>query len=177
SQLQKLAVLLLIPLIVTTLPGRPQSSSSIGNPVKIEKKILNNGVTVLLIEDHSAPVISCQVYSKLGTRDEPADASGSAFLIGRSALGRVDYIYREGTGLVLEGDETTSAVINQDFIGLLLRGSIDKLDSMAERASTFASFDNLNREFASKYKTVLDQNAIESSQITGAGQSLRTFAY
>src|SRR6185369_1373471 len=26
-------------------------------------------------------------------------------------------------------------------------------------------------------KTVLDQNAIESSQITGAGQSLRTFAY
>jgi len=140
-------------------------------------KTLDNGVTVLLIPDHSAPIISCQVYSRLGTRDEPADAAGSAFLVGRSALGRVDWGYREGTGLILEDDETASAVVNHDFVGLLLRGSIDKLDSMVERASSFASYDSLNRGFAQKYKTVQDQSAIESSHIAGAGESLRTYTY
>jgi zinc protease len=175
--LQKLAVLFLIPLLMINVLGQTPSTTSTVNQANILKKTLDNGVTVLLIEDHTAPVISCQVYSKMGTRDEAADADGAAFLIARSALGSVDYSYREGTGLMLERDETASAIINKDFIGLLLRGSMDKLDSLVERASSFANYESLNRDFAIKHKTVLDQTVTESNSMAGSGESLKPYTY
>jgi len=48
---------------------------------------------------------------------------------------------------------------------------------MVERASSFATYDGLSRDFASKQKAVLDQNTDESNRIADAGESLKAFTY
>lgn len=137
-----------------------------------------NGVTVLLIEDHSVPLISCQVYSRLGTREESAVGSGSSFIIADSVVNGASVVYKNNTGLALEVDETARAIVNRDFIGLLLRGSMDKLDAMVERAGDFANFDKLQRNFATERQRLVRQNELQSaSQIGASGDSLRNFVY
>jgi hypothetical protein len=42
---------------------------------------LPNGLQVVLKENHAAPVVSWSVTYKVGSRDEPAGATGSAHLL------------------------------------------------------------------------------------------------
>ncbi|HZS44096.1 MAG TPA: insulinase family protein [Blastocatellia bacterium] len=142
--MQKLAVILLISLVLV-VPVRTRTLVDGNTPAPV-KTILENGTTVILIEDHSAPVISCQVYSRLGTGDELFDAQGSAFLAAYANVPGASQYNTDG-GIVLDGGDEARSIISRDFVGLLLRGSMDKFDSMIERASKFATISQVRTEF------------------------------
>lgn len=48
--------------------------------VKYEKYTLDNGLTVILHEDHSLPVAAVNIWYRVGSKDEPAGRSGFAHL-------------------------------------------------------------------------------------------------
>ena len=48
--------------------------------LRYEKYTLPNGLTVILHEDHSLPVVATDVWYKVGSKDEPARRSGFAHL-------------------------------------------------------------------------------------------------
>src|SRR4051812_35238901 len=51
-----------------------------GQDVKYEKYTLDNGMTVILHEDHTLPVATVNTWYRVGGKDEPAGRSGFAHL-------------------------------------------------------------------------------------------------
>ncbi len=47
----------------------------------VQKKTLSNGMTVLLLEDHSVPMISYHTWYKVGSRNEVAGVTGAAHML------------------------------------------------------------------------------------------------
>ncbi|MCX7947796.1 MAG: insulinase family protein [candidate division WOR-3 bacterium] len=50
-------------------------------PIQIKEKSLNNGLRVFVIEEHSSPVASVQVWYKVGSKNEYPGITGSAHLL------------------------------------------------------------------------------------------------
>ncbi len=46
----------------------------------VEKHVLDNGLTVLISEDHSAPVVTYQVWYKVGSKNERPGITGISHL-------------------------------------------------------------------------------------------------
>ncbi len=68
--MKKLAVLIFIILLI------PLSLSA-----KVNEYKLDNGLKVLVIEDHKAPLATFQIWYRVGSRDEPAGKSGISHLL------------------------------------------------------------------------------------------------
>ncbi|NJR40513.1 MAG: insulinase family protein [Leptolyngbyaceae cyanobacterium CSU_1_4] len=69
--------LLLSAFISPTIALIPSTTSSISSiTAGVQKKVLDNGLTVLTKEVHTAPVVSVQVWYKVGSRNEPAGQNG-----------------------------------------------------------------------------------------------------
>ena len=60
--------------VVIGLAGLPLSghaASSVKDPVEaLQQTVLDNGLTVLTLEDHATPVVAFQMWVKAGSRDE-----------------------------------------------------------------------------------------------------------
>ena len=50
-------------------------------PVKIEKRVLKNGLNVFVVEDHSAPVAAVQVWYRVGSRNESYGITGISHVL------------------------------------------------------------------------------------------------
>jgi len=48
----------------------PSSFAESGLDLKIEKTVLDNGLTILTCEDHTVPTVSYQTFVNVGSRDE-----------------------------------------------------------------------------------------------------------
>jgi len=49
-------------------------------PYEFQKKVLDNGLTVLSLEDHSCPIVAVQVWYHVGSKDEDAQRQGFAHM-------------------------------------------------------------------------------------------------
>ena len=49
--------------------------------IKVDKFILDNGLTLLVYEDHFAPVVSAQIHYRVGAFDEPKGLTGISHLL------------------------------------------------------------------------------------------------
>jgi zinc protease len=58
----------------------------IWQPVKVDKFILDNGLTLLVYEDHFAPVVSAQIHYRVGAYDEPKGLTGISHLLEHMAF-------------------------------------------------------------------------------------------
>lgn len=74
--LQRLAVLLVGCMLATGALATPSDRWDI--PISVKK--LDNGLTVVITEDHSAPVVGLSVVYQVGMRLEPRDRTGFAHL-------------------------------------------------------------------------------------------------
>ncbi len=81
-------------LIVTILPAQENSRP----PVSYSVSQLSNGLTVILSEDYSLPVVTVAVTYKVGSANDPADQPGMAYLMenlmfqGSQNVGRLQHI-------------------------------------------------------------------------------------
>lgn len=100
---------------------------------------LDNGLTVLLLEDHSLPVVSTQVFYKSGSRDEAPGKTGLAHFLEHLAFRASEHFPDEGaTRAIYDAggewhgytwiDETTFfATMPRDGLDLLLRIEADRM--------------------------------------------------
>jgi len=74
---QRLSVVIF--LSVMLLAGLASAKEKSGKPlIDIQERTLDNGLTLLMIEDHTAPLISYQVYYQVGSRHERPGLTGMA---------------------------------------------------------------------------------------------------
>lgn len=94
--LGKAVVALMVMSVLTTCSSDKESDTSFKVPVDYFK--LDNGLKVVLSEDHTAPTVVVAVYYNIGFRIEPKDRTGFAHLFehmmfqGSQNLGKMEFI-------------------------------------------------------------------------------------
>lgn len=88
--------------------------------IPIQKKVLNNGMTVLLVERHNAPVFSAQMVFKTGSADNPTGAFGLAhvcehmFFKGTTSFGlKNPEDYKKEEALLQKQDALFEAILKE----------------------------------------------------------------
>jgi len=59
---------------------------AIWQPIKVDKFVLDNGLTLLVYEDHFAPVVSAQIHYRVGAYNEPKGRTGISHLLEHMAF-------------------------------------------------------------------------------------------
>ncbi|MEK6705742.1 MAG: insulinase family protein, partial [Bdellovibrionota bacterium] len=72
--------IVLLPVICLVIFACDKSSGGLGVNFNIEKKTLSNGLTLVMVEDHSVPVVSYQTWFRVGSVDESPGTTGSSHL-------------------------------------------------------------------------------------------------
>ena len=72
------ATLAAVPTAVSAAPAVRTVQTQAG---AVQEVVLNNGLKVILKENHAAPVVTWAVGYKVGSRNEPVGATGSAHLL------------------------------------------------------------------------------------------------
>jgi len=90
---------------------------------------LDNGLRVLLLEDHRSPIVSFQVWYRVGSRNEPRGATGLAhFLEHMMFKGTPRYGPREYARLVEQHGGRDNAFTTQDVTSYFVDIVADRLD-------------------------------------------------
>jgi zinc protease len=114
---------------------------------------LDNGLRVLLLEDHRSPIVSVQVWYRAGSRDEARGATGIAhFLEHLMFKGTPRYGPRQFAQLVEQNGGNDNAFTSHDVTSYFVNIAADRIDLV------------LDLEADRMRNLVLDPNAIESER-------------
>ncbi len=97
------------PLSATADAGTTEGSLSGGGTTLIEKFTLDNGLTVVIRENHSSPVVAVQVWVKAGSATEPKERAGMSHLLEHMAFKGTK---RRGPGQIAREVESLGGQIN-----------------------------------------------------------------
>lgn len=101
------------------------------NPVSLFK--LDNGMRVMLVEDHRAPVVTHMVWYEIGAADEDPGKSGLAHMFEHLMFKATDKIEAgEFSKLVARNGGQDNAYTSQDFTVYFQRVAKDRLPKMME---------------------------------------------
>ena len=62
-------------------PAAPAPVTASGHSGEVLEATLDNGLRVLVLEDHRSPIVSVQVWYKVGSRNERPGATGLAHFL------------------------------------------------------------------------------------------------
>lgn len=98
--------------------------------------VLENGMEVVVIEDHRAPIVTHMVWYKIGAADEPSGKSGIAhFLEHLMFKGTAKIGPGEFSKTVAENGGQDNAFTSQDYTAYYQNASVDKLPLLMEMES------------------------------------------
>lgn len=110
------SMLLMAVLIVGAVAANAPASDEVALDVK--KRVLNNGMTILVAERHNAPVMSTYIHYKVGSANEWPGMIGAAHLLehmlfkGTTTLGTRDYA--KEAPLLDREDSLRSAIVDEE---------------------------------------------------------------
>jgi len=104
-----LAALLALTLLLALLPLGASSRALAAPAINAERRTLANGLTVILEEDHSAPVVAIQVWVRAGSRYETPGEAGMTHLIEHMIFKGTE---RRGPGELAKAIESSGGEIN-----------------------------------------------------------------
>lgn len=142
---------------IGTIKGwTPQNNLKISLPVT--KFVLENGLTVLLLEDHAVPMISYHTWYRVGSRDESPGVTGAAHMLEHMMFkGAKKYDGKKFDHTLHENGITNNAFTSNDYTGFYENLPSDKLelimDMEVDRMSSLA----LNPEDLKSEKEVVKE--------------------
>ena len=116
-------ILVFAPLWLFVLPN-----SAISEVFSPKSFVLNNGLTVVVVEDYRAPVVTHMVWYKVGSADEPTGASGIAhFLEHLMFKGTKRFKPGEASKIIAKNGGNENAFTSYDYTAFYQTVSPDKL--------------------------------------------------
>ncbi len=113
----------------TELKKQTAASENLTIHLDVKKIILPNKLTVLLLEDHSAPLISYHTWYKVGSRDESKGITGSAHMLEHMMFqGAKKYSGKESQKILQKHGIEWNAFTSSDYTGFYMNLPSDKLD-------------------------------------------------
>jgi zinc protease len=90
---------------------------------------LDNGLTLVVIEDHRAPVVTQMVWYRIGAADDPAGQSGLAHFLEHLMFKATDELPEGGfSRIVAENGGSDNAFTSADYTAYVQRIAADRLD-------------------------------------------------
>lgn len=124
--------------IPKTLPPKKIAvSNTAAEPIKIqfpvEKYTLDNGLTVLLAEDHSVPMVSFHTWYRVGSRDEKEGVTGAAHMFEHMMFkGSKKYSGKDFDRILHENGIVNNAFTTSDYTGYYENLPSSKLELMMD---------------------------------------------
>ncbi len=168
-----------------TSPSEPDLSVKLNN-IKIEQKVdslkitlpvtkfvLKNGLTVLLSEDHSVPMLSYHTWYRVGSRDEAPGVTGAAHMLEHMMFkGAKKYDGKSFDRIFHENGITNNAFTTYDYTGffeslpsskleLVMDMEVDRMSSLALRPEDLKSEREVVKE---ERRWRVDDNPMELSR-------------
>jgi hypothetical protein len=121
-------------------PSVAEAQDALGVNVKLDQRQLSNGLTVIMVEDHTVPVVAYQTWFKVGSVDERFGRTGMAHLFehlmfkGTPKYGPKQFFLQlEAKGADVNAFTTRDyTVFHETFVSTLLPKVIDmEADRMA----------------------------------------------
>jgi len=127
----------------------PRDVSGAGLKEQVFEATLSNGLKVILLENHKAPLVSFQVWYRVGSRDEAWGRTGISHLIEHLMFKGTEKLSADRfTGAIEENGGDYNAFTSQDFtayfeniradrIGILLELEADRMQNLLFREEGF----------------------------------------
>lgn len=116
--------------VVLTTVMAPSARAQIFDPTTFT---LDNGLEVVVIENHRAPVVTHMVWYKVGAADEPAGKSGIAHMLEHLMFkGTPKYPDGKFSEIVARNGGRENAFTGQDYTGYFQTVAADRLELMME---------------------------------------------
>jgi zinc protease len=124
---------------------RHDATVAFGPSMRVERFVLGNGLKVLLLEDHAAPVISLQTWFAVGSRHEKKGKTGIAHLFEHLMFGETEESPHGSFDRLLEeaGAETNAATfldwtyyhmnLPKEALGLAMKLESDRIAKLVLR--------------------------------------------
>jgi zinc protease len=129
----------------------PALASTLKIQFPVEKYQLKNGLTVILAEDHSVPMVSYHTWYRVGSRDESPGVTGAAHMLEHMMFkGAKKYSGKEFDRILHENGIINNAFTTNDYTGfyenlpsgkleLIMDMEVDRMRSLALRAEDLKS--------------------------------------
>ncbi|WP_316014376.1 pitrilysin family protein [Roseobacter sp. HKCCA0434] len=108
-------------------------ASPLAAEVQVETHTLDNGMEIVVIPDHRAPVVTHMVWYRVGAADEPAGKSGIAHYLEHLMFkGTDDIPVGQFSQIVAANGGQDNAFTSWDYTGYFQRIAADRLDLVME---------------------------------------------
>jgi zinc protease len=122
---RRLSVLVLLALVTAV------STGTAAEPARVVTATLDNGLRVLLLEDHRSPIVSLQLWYRVGSRNESRGATGIAhFLEHLMFRGTPSHPPGEYARIVERNGGQDNAFTSQDVTSYYVDIAADRLDQV-----------------------------------------------
>ncbi|PYM90976.1 MAG: insulinase family protein [Candidatus Rokuibacteriota bacterium] len=142
---------------------------------------LDNGLRVLLLEDHRSPIVSFQVWYRVGSRNEQRGATGIAhFLEHLMFKGTPTHGPKQFARLVEENGGQDNAFTSQDVTSYFVDIAADKLDLVIELEADRMQNLLLNpKEIGSEREVVIEERRTRTEDDPGGflGEEVGSIAF
>ena len=131
---------------------------------------LDNGMQVVVIEDHRAPVVTQMVWYRIGSSDEPPGHSGIAhFLEHLMFQGTDDLAAGELSATVEENGGTDNAFTSYDYTAYFQRVAADRLGLMMQmEADRMRDLQLTEDDVATERQVILEERSQRTDSDPGA---------
>ncbi len=132
---------------------------------QVTQHVLNNGLTVIILEDHRAPVATLQVWYKVGSRNERPGITGISHLLEHLMFrGTPTYGKGEFSRLVQERGGRLNAFTSADQTVYFESATVQHLDLFLELESDRMAHVMLDEEgFLSEQKIVMEERRLRTA--------------
>jgi zinc protease len=132
---------------------------------KVTQEVLDNGLTVLMLEDHRAPVVTVQVWYKVGSRNERPGITGISHLLEHLMFrGTPKYGHGEFSRLVQEKGGSHNAFTSDDQTVYFENTASAHLDLLLElEADRMVNLTLDDTGFAAEKKIVMEERRMRTA--------------
>lgn len=142
---------------------------------------LDNGLTVVVIEDHRAPVVTQMIWYRVGSADDPAGQAGAAHFLEHLMFKATDKLAEgEFARTVEENGGTFNAFTSIDHTAFIARVAADRLDLvMAMEADRMANLAPTEASVLSERDVVIEERrqVVDGDPGGAFGEQMRAAAY
>lgn len=156
-------------------------TESIANSSKVDKFTLNNGLTVVVIPDHRAPIVTHMIWYKVGSADEPPGKSGIAHYLEHLMFkGTHKHPPGEFDQVVAENGGQQNAFTSYDYTGYYQKTAKEHLKLMMEYESDRMTNLKLTEDLAApELQVVLEERAtrVDNNPSAQLSESIQSTLY
>lgn len=131
---------------------------------------LENGMEVVVLEDHRAPVVVHMVWYKVGSADEPAGTSGIAHFLEHLMFKATDTLASgEFSAIVAANGGSDNAFTSYDFTAYFQRVAADRLETVMEmEANRMVNLRLVEDDIAPERDVVIEERNQRTENSPGA---------